>query len=397
MDELSEVDNEGLLRAALDVVRDNFSAEHLPASIHDFLLPISAATCQGLFATTVMMASAMPALTNGASIELWSQKPSPLALLAIHAAKPQKGKSRLHNALEMLFDSCPCVGCHFHFQVSVSEIFTHCHFSFRRLPLTQEEADLCVHELAQEHGKTLKGDVEGDTTVPFSVKSVSVQSVTMSEFFFRCSTDFPQVEYGSKKEKDCVRLWFGQAWNLDEAYEMLESLSLLGCPGDRARSAAVSPHASTLNTLIQRGKTKRATRTSTTYEGNSSQHISLSILANSHPSKIIAMERGLQGQHTAATKERFLLCVDDSVARHDALPQSMLDTDPNLPKWTWLPLTPLQAAFFGWTDLLGNPNYFKDKIGAADEEPGEEGFPMALPDGVPSRVRFVAVPGGQVG
>ena len=54
---------------------------------------------------------------------------------------------------------------------------------------------------------------------------------------------------------------------------MLESLSLLGCSSDKARSGAVNPHASTLNTLIQRGKTKRATRTSTTYEGNSSQHI----------------------------------------------------------------------------------------------------------------------------
>lgn len=122
-DELSDLDNEGLLRAALEVVRDNFSPEHLPASIYDFLLPISAATCQGLFATTVMMASAMPALTNGASIELWSQKPSPLALLAIHVAKPQKGKSRLHNALEMLFDSCPGVSCTFVLRVSSVSLF----------------------------------------------------------------------------------------------------------------------------------------------------------------------------------------------------------------------------------------------------------------------------------
>ena len=217
----------------------------------------------------------------------------------------------------------------------------------------------------------------------------------MSEFFFRCSAEFPQIEYGGKKDKDSIRLWFGQAWNQDEAYEMLESLSLLGSPGDRGRSAAVSPHASTLNTLIQRGKTKRATRTSTTYEGNRSQHISLSILANAHPSKIIAMERGLQGQHTAATKERFLLCVDDSVARHDALPQSMLDADPDLPKWTWLPLTPLQAAIFGWTDIVGNPGYFKDALGGPDEEAGEEGFPMMLPDGVPSPVRFVTTSGGR--
>ena len=177
---------------------------------------------------------------------------------------------------------------------------------------------------------------------------------------------------------------------------MLESLSLFGCLGDKARSGAVNPHASTLNTLIQRGKTKRATRTSTTYEGNSSQHISLSILGNAHPSKIIAMERGLQGQHTAATKERFLLCVDHSVARHDALPQSMLDADPDLPQWTWLPLTPLQATIFGWTDVVGNPSYFSDKADVADEEHGEEGFPMTLPDGVPSRVRFVAIAVGPV-
>lgn len=103
-DEVSEQDTAGLLQAALQVVKDNFSAEHLPQSIHDFLLPISVATCQGLYATTMMMAAAMPALTNGASMELWSQRPSPLALLAIHVAKPQKGKSRLHNAIEMLFD-----------------------------------------------------------------------------------------------------------------------------------------------------------------------------------------------------------------------------------------------------------------------------------------------------
>ena len=229
-----------------------------------------------------------------------------------------------------------------------------------------------------------------------SWQNPSVSRVTMSEFFYRCSTDFPQIEYGTKKDKDTARLWYGQAWNLDEAYEMLESLSLLGCPGDKARSGAVNPHASTLNTLIQRGKTKRATRTSTTYEGNSSQHISLSILGNAHPSKIIAMERALQGQHTAATKERFLLCVDHSVARHDALPQSMLDADPDLPQWTWLPLTPLQATVFGWTDVVGNPSYFSDKADVADEEHGEEGFPMTLPDGVPSRARFVAIAGGPV-
>ena len=225
--------------------------------------------------------------------------------------------------------------------------------------------------LADQHGKTLTANAEGDPKVQFVVKPINVRSVTMSEFFFRCSAEFRQIEYGGKQDKDSIRLWFGQAWNQDEAYDMLESLSLLRCHGNRGRSAAVNPHASTLNTLIQRGKTKRTTRTSTTYEGNRSQHISLSILASAHTSKTIAMERGPQGQHTAATKERFLLCVDVSVARHDALPQSMLDADPGLPKWTWLPLTPLQAAIFGWTDIVGSPGHFKDTVGSADEEAGE--------------------------
>lgn len=74
----------------------------------------------------------------------------------------------------------------------------------------------------------------------------------------------------------------------------------------------------------------------------------------------------------------------------------MMDNDPGLPKWTWLPLTPLQATIFGWTDIVGNPGYFKDKENGADEEAGEEGFPMTLPDGVPSRVRFVAADGCSV-
>lgn len=30
----------------------------------------------------------------------------------------------------------------------------------------------------------------------------------MSEFFFRCSAEFLQIEYGGKKDKDSIRLWF---------------------------------------------------------------------------------------------------------------------------------------------------------------------------------------------
>ena len=83
----------------------------------------------------------------------------------------------------------------------------------------------------------------------------------MTEFFYRCSAEFPQVELhqgATKKEKAAKRLWFGQAFNLDEAYEFLENLSLLGSRSEKAKDSSVNAHASTLNTLLARGKTKRS-------------------------------------------------------------------------------------------------------------------------------------------
>jgi len=60
--------------------------------------------------------------------------------------------------------------------------------------------------------------------------------------------------------------------------------------------------------------------------------------------------------------------------------------------WTWLPLTPQQALIFGWGSYLGQPEAFL----AADEPDSPragyvgntDGYPVQLPDGVLSRVRF---------
>ena len=77
-EELSNKAVDALWTAALDVVKDNFNAaEHLPKKVYDFLLPIAASTCQGLFSTVMMFAAAMPALSNGASVRVWNQKPIP--------------------------------------------------------------------------------------------------------------------------------------------------------------------------------------------------------------------------------------------------------------------------------------------------------------------------------
>ena len=202
----------------------------------------------------------------------------------------------------------------------------------------------------------------------------------------------------AKREVQSTRLWWGQAINCDEAYEFWE---LFGLTGDK--TSGVNTNASMLNTLINQGRTKRVTRTSTNYgEGVRAKTISLSVLGNGHPKRVIAMERGLIGNHTVACKERFLLVTDHSVARHDKLPpHSTLQTG----RYTWLPLTASQAKVFQWLHLLNNPAFFEsfqvteeDDVEDVEEEGFQtegppQGFPVVLPDGVPSRVRYVRPPG----
>ena len=209
------------------------------------------------------------------------------------------------------------------------------------------------------------------------------------------NTFFRQV--GAKKDVIAARLWWGQAVSLDEAYEFFDMFSLCG-----ERTSAINSHASTLNTLVQQGRTKRATRTSTSFgEGVRTKTISLSVLGNCHPSRVVPMERQLIGNHDQATKERFLFVADEAVARHDKLPPGISAASG---RWSWIPLTALQAKVFGWEDMLGNPTYFKQRAAAAvaddDFEAGDpqdsvetegpaSGYPVSFPDGVPSRIRYV--------
>ena len=264
-DGLTEKSIDVLFRAALEVVADNFNAaEHLPKPVYDFLLPVATSSCQGLYATAMLFLGSMPALANGASVRLWTQKPSPLALMVLHMAPAQRGKSRLYQAVELLFEAADDV--------------------------VEDLAKVEAHKVGQSLAvEGVAGQPPAD--VPVQTKSICLQSFTMTEFFYRCSAEFPQVELhqgATKKEKAAKRLWFGQAFNLDEAYEFLENLSLLGSRSEKAKDSSVNAHASTLNTLLARGKTKRATRTSTSFEASRTQHVSLSVLGNGHPTKLIA-------------------------------------------------------------------------------------------------------------
>ncbi len=157
-DEISPAEIDAVMKNAISVVESNFDEGHLPQAIREFVRPISTATCQGMYATTMMLCGAMPSLTNGCAVRLWTQKTSPLALLVFHIAPPQRGKSRLFQTCEVLMEVC----------------------------------DDVVEQMAREHAQVLRP--EGADEVPVQVKSMSIQSCTATEMFFRCSCDFPQVQ-----------------------------------------------------------------------------------------------------------------------------------------------------------------------------------------------------------
>ena len=84
------------MEKALAIVDQEFSpSDHLPPKVHAFLQPLVDTTCQGHFATAMMALGSMASLTNGATVRLWSQKPTPLVACVFQVGQPQQGKSRL--------------------------------------------------------------------------------------------------------------------------------------------------------------------------------------------------------------------------------------------------------------------------------------------------------------
>ena len=366
--ELSATQIKTLMTKALAIVDQELSPQdHLPPKVFAFLQPLVDTTCQGYFSTAMMALGTMAALTNGASARLWSQRPTPLVACVFQVGYAQQGKSRLFAVCEEMLDTCDGV-------------------------ITEEVQRMIEH-----------GDAAGaspDDEKPVNVKSINLQSFTFTEFFYRCASEYPLLvfEEGDPRAKKArgSAVWFGRACNLDEAYEFFDGLGMLSSArSDKDRSP--STNASTLNTLISSGKTRRATRTSANFGAARGKPVSVSVLGNVHPDMFISMDRGLIGKHTACTKERFVICVDHAVARHAALPEASKVREGGSP-WSWLPLTPQQAQSFGWDRFFNSPEAASeaglkrdssDVTGEGDVFEGPAGgYVVELPDGVESRLRY---------
>ena len=438
-------------RAQARVDRDFCAKEHLPPRIYEWLMPITVSTCQGFYAVTMMVLGTMAALTNGAAVQLWSQRKTPLVSVIFQVGKPQEGKSRLCSVAEEIFDSCDDVIGEMAQKLvdeatrgesqgapadaSAASSATVDAEQLENMLAAPEQARLGP-EVAAEATAGMAAPAAGHNgaaptpglpargpartkreakkgALSAAVKSISLESFTFPEFFYRCSTSFPQVEFEGGDEKSLGelasrnRLWFGNACNLDEAYEFLDGLGLLAASKpDKENGPGL--HASRLNAFIQAGKTRRATRTSTNFGESRAQTVSASILGNGHPTKFIPIDRGMVGNHIAATKERFLVCLDVAVPRHAALPDDLQLPD-GVDSVTWLPLTPQQAAVFGWGDFLDRPRAlhalrFEDGSQPEEHVKGHQvymgpsaGYDVELPDGVPSRLRFRKIQSSNMG
>ena len=157
MSELTDKQIKEFMRKAHDIVKSNFSPkEHLPPAIYRFLKPIVDSTCQGWYATTMMVLGSMAPCMNGAAVRIWNQKPTPLVAAVFQIGDPQAGKSRLFAVCEEIFDTCDDV--------------------------IAEYADEILRERLAEVPAVI-------------VKSINLQSFTFPEFFYRNSSTFPQIEY----------------------------------------------------------------------------------------------------------------------------------------------------------------------------------------------------------
>lgn len=155
--------------------------EHLPEKVYDLLLPLTVSTCQGFYAVTMMLSGAMPALANGAGVKLWNQRSTPLTAVVFQIATPQKGKSRIVSVIEEMFDTCDDV---------VQDML-----KAHALKLS-EDGDVGSAQPPSIPGEGHGGEAaqaagarNREKDLGLTVKSISLQSFTFPEFFYRCSSE----------------------------------------------------------------------------------------------------------------------------------------------------------------------------------------------------------------
>ena len=370
------------MRAAWDVVEDRYDSEAvLGRRASQTMLLYSARSSHHELPIAVSMMAGLFACANGATVQAFPGKPSPLALCPQNVNYPQTRKSSVYSMLSPI-------------GVALDK---------KALQLAED----AVARLSDTMGTPpANGNRHGSRV---EVASSNLTTCTEAAFFQRCSGDFNQTP---QSEVLRGRLHFGTLANLDEAYKLYRMLGLLS-GGTTSKSsdsnAVVSDAASEFNRLLQTGTASMATKTAGTFGECACPPISLGLAGNAHPSMVIPMERGEIGSNHAAAKERLLFVTGPPIEPYAPLPHR-LELPDGVRRWKWpqllkcmmeplgLPPGVDQLAFADATLNKASECLAKDDHRSDDDEehgeafaPDSAGYVVTLVDGSSSRLRFRGV------
>ena len=395
-----------LFKHLWSLVDDKFNARRiLTPEGHAFVQTHAIKGSHPEFPTALNFISLMPALSNGARAHLFPSAASPLFSVFLNINYAQTRKSALtgiNDAVGEELDNWVTEVVKAKFDALVQQLAAEG---------PGPAADLGNGggaQLEDARGGKGKGKRERARMRATSPEVIScvLRSATAEEFFRRCSGDCEQIANELDVDPELLgRQWYAVLVNLDEAYDLLLSFSLISeevKPTSNSK-ARVNPHQSALNKLMQYGRSARATKTSGTYGEANAASVSGGIIGNMHPAQYVSMEKGLSGSHVVACKERFLVGTGRPVQPHEALPSEYSLPD-GTSRWTWVPLNRFVAEILCLAECLDGPGAVEQKFKPAAEDeipptrgvdaqhkylPHRSGYIVKLPDGVESRVRFV--------
>lgn len=330
----------------------------------------------------VSLMAGFAACSNGACIQAFPGKPSPLAIAPQNINYPQTRKSAISGLLAGVGESID------------RDVYR------KALRKEQEWTD----------GRRGDRDRSEDEEPQSGLKVVSSTLTTFTEaaFFHRCSGDFNQVP---DSKAGAQRIHFGTLVNLDEAYKLYRMLGLLGVEGHSKSTSGpttVAESASEFNRLMQTGTSSMATKTSGSFGDGKCPTISVGLAGNAHPAMVVPMDRGEIGANHVASKERLLFVSGRPIEPHSALPPR-LELPPGIKRWTWpqlmkcmleplgLPKGVDQPTLAAATLQLAREAFAEDELDDDDDEqdeffyPDASGFVITLMDGTTSRLRFLKV------
>jgi hypothetical protein len=398
---------------------------------------MSVKMCHPAYPIFMYELGSLAALSNGVCVDLWGSN-DPVVFPGINVNHSQTRKSRLTSLAEQLVGNADKL-------------------IVERMTTIFEEKHKFMSQVASSKRRRVEGDGSGiaDSVEPVNgseepsanVKpgvfpgtwSVAFLGGTLERVKERCAGDFNFVKQSKSTQKlpgiltDCVdrdmkslnaaekaiavhagmqgRPWYGQGLIFDEAYGILEDISILNKASDKkpgeTKSSGQCPAAGWFNRLVQYGLSDHETKSNGTHGGLGSLPVTTTFLGNIHVTPAVEMFRGARGDHGCQAKARLFVATGAPVQPHQLF-HELSDLKCEV---TWVKVPDQIHAAIGLSKAFANAHAFKlffssdENAGAEEEEdqsvielqpflPDAGGYEYELPDGVPVYVRM-ALGGGQ--